>query len=552
MMACVVMALLAAGWAAKPVYRNWKKQRHLTQAAGYLNRGDLRNAALSARLALSLDPTTIEAARIMAEVTSRLRSPELVGWRQRIVDLDSENVTNRVSLAEGALMFGDISRAEQALAKIPQTNRNSVAFHQAAALILAGQNKLAEADAHFAQAMEIAPSNQTLRLNRAVIQLQLADTNAAAGALRTLEECRSNPALQQTALRLLTETHLRAKNFEDATSTARELVTGTNASAGDRALLLKVLLKSKSPEYAPELAALQSRSVTDGAEQVRALALWLISSGQADEASRWLSGLPKDLQSQQAVSMALADLHLSRADWPALEKTTKTSKWGEADFMRNALLARACREQQETMSASAAWLEAVRAAGNKPKKLGLIARQAGSWGWRREQEELLWTIVERHPGERWASAELAALVISSRNTIGLNRLSSLLISQLPENHPGYLGARNNFAATSLLMNQRSTRAAEMARDNFSRNPSNEAFASTYAYSLFLQGRREDALKAFAAVKPEVLENPSVAVYYGVILGTNSPVEAAKYLDLAAKGELFPEEKSLAEEMRKRL
>ena len=165
---------------------------------------------------------------------------------------------------------------------------------------------------------------------------------------------------------------------------------------------------------------------------------------------------------------------------------------------------------------------------------------------------MLWTIVERHPGERWASAELAALVISSRNTIGLNRLSSLLISQLPENHPGYLGARNNFAATSLLMNQRSTRAAEMARDNFSRNPSNEAFASTYAYSLFLQGRREDALKAFAAVKPEVLENPSVAVYYGVILGTNSPVEAAKYLDLAAKGELFPEEKSLAEEMRKRL
>ena len=68
----------------------------------------------------------------------------------------------------------------------------------------------------------------------------------------------------------------------------------------------------------------------------------------------------------------------------------------------------------------------------------------------------------------------------------------------------------------------------------------------------MQGRREDALKAFAAVKPEVLENPSVAVYFGVILGTNSPVEAAKYLDLAAKGELFPEEKSLAEEMRKRL
>lgn len=549
---CVIAALLGAGWAAKPAYRNWKKQRHITQASAYLEKSDLRNAALSARLALSLDALDIRAAQIMADITGRLRSSELVAWRQRIVDLDSENVTNRIALAEAALMFGDVARAEQSLVKIPETNRSSVAFHQVAALVLAGQKKLAAAQAHFELALQLAPSNQVLQLNHAVILLQARDTNIAAGALRTIEDCSSNPALRPMALRLLTETRLRAADFTGAVSTARDLVASTNSAPGDRILLLTTLLAAHSPEYSAELTAMQAVTVTAGQEPVRALALWLIGTGQSDEASRWLSGLPKELQSQQGVSMALADLHMSRADWPALEKVTAKAKWGEADFLRYALLSRACREQDQEMSSGAAWLEAVRATGSNPKKIGALARQAAGWGWQREQEDLLWTLVERHPAERWATADLAKLVAELRSTTKLNRLSAILLSQLPANHPGLPDAKNNFAATSLLLNQQVTRASEMARDLFTRNPSNEVFASTYAYSLLMQGRRDDALKAFEAIKPEALENPSVAVYYGVILGTNSPAEAAKYLDFAAEGDLLPEEKALLTEMRKRL
>jgi predicted Zn-dependent protease len=96
------------------------------------------------------------------------------------------------------------------------------------------------------------------------------------------------------------------------------------------------------------------------------------------------------------------------------------------------------------------------------------------------------------------------------------------------------------------------RAHEFARELFHQYPSNAAFASTYAYSLHLQGRSEEALKAFANLPPQALDQPAIALYYGVILGTNSVAEARKRLELASNGNLLPEEKELLADLRRQL
>jgi hypothetical protein len=60
------------------------------------------------------------------------------------------------------------------------------------------------------------------------------------------------------------------------------------------------------------------------------------------------------------------------------------------------------------------------------------------------------------------------------------------------------------------------------------------------------------LKVLEALKPDQLEVPSVAAYYGVLLAANDePEKAAKYLELAEKGQLLPEEKALLAEAKKR-
>ncbi len=544
----IIVALVAAAWLSRPLYRNWKKQRYLSQAVAALDRSDYKGAAFSARQVRVLDPSNLAAARVLAEITGRLRSPEVISWRQFIADAEPENPTNLIQLAEAALMFGDNTRAEQALQKISNTNRNSAGFHQAAAMVLAGQRKLAEAEAHFSAAIKLAPTNDLLRLNHAVILIQARDTNVVAGGISTLRQYATNPTHRRMALQNLSQAYLHAKDFDQAVSTAQELVATTNSSFADRMLLLSTLRTANRPEFPSQLAQIQTAAATAGPEQVQALASWLIGSGQSDAAQRWLASLPAGLQSQQRVAMAMAELHLARADWPALQKLTESARWPDADFIRAAMLARAFREQRQTISANAAWLEAVHAAGGNPKSIAVLARTAGSWGWTHEQTELLWTLVERHPGERWAPPMLKEIYIKSADTRGLNRLAAALLAQNPNNDI----AKNDLAGTALLLGTQNSRTYELAYEVFAKFPSNEVTASTYAYSLLVQGKRDAAVKAFAGVNPSALKQPEIALYYGLVLGTNSPAEARKYLDLAATGKLLPEEKNLLTDARKRL
>ena len=73
-------------------------------------------------------------------------------------------------------------------------------------------------------------------------------------------------------------------------------------------------------------------------------------------------------------------------------------------------------------------------------------------------------------------------------------------------------------------------------------------ASTYAYSLHLQGKTREGLAVLEKLKPEALENPSVALYYGVLLSASGDAgKAAKYVGISQKAGLLPEERALADQ-----
>lgn len=546
---CVIIAAVVAGlWFSRPLYRSWKSQRALAQAVEFLKKSDFKNANLSARQVLAYTPQNPGALQVMASIAAQLRSPETIAWRQRLVDVDPDDPTNRIALAEAALMFGDPARAEQNLMRVAPSNRQNAAFHKAAAMLLASQRKLTEAEAHFRAAMKLEPTNQLLQLNHAVILIQAADSNVVQAGIENLQKFTKDPSLRRMALQNLAQAWLHSQNFDKAISTARELADDKNATFGDRMLLLDILRTAKSLEYSQQLESIKKAANAAGPEQVQSLASWLIATGQIQPALDWLASLPAELQSKQRVSMALADLHQARGDWPSLQKLTESASWGDADFLRHAMLARACREQHQSISADSAWLAAVRATAGNPKAIAALARMASTWGWQHEEEDLLWTLVERHPGERRAPGTLKETLTKAGDTRGLNRLASVLVNQNPNNFV----AKNDLAGTSLLLGVQTARAHELAREVFSKFPSNEITASTYAFSLYLQGKSPEALRAFAAVPTQALEQPSIALYYGMVLGTNSPTDARKYLDLAAKGNLLREEKALLDETRRKL
>jgi predicted Zn-dependent protease len=545
----VILALGVGGfWLGRPLYRNWKQERLVMQAREALRNGDLRKAGLSARQANGVNPKNVDACRIMAEISESVRSPAAIEWRQRVVDLEPGSLTNRLALARCGILQGEYAQALRALQGVDKTNQNNVAFHQMAAMVAMSLNNIAAAERHFTEAARLDPGNKLLELNRAIIHLQAKDQQVVAGALKSLEQLYADPTYRKDALRHLAMAASRNKDYARAAVFTKELQADPKPLLSDRLMHLTVLKEGGISEFGAYLTTLEAACAGE-AENANTLTAWLLGHGMADEAARWLASLPAELQDKTPVALARADCLMALGDWAGLQTLLKDAKWDGLDFMRLAMLARACGEQRQEFSAQTEWHAATRAAAEHPKQLGVLVSMANKWGWDKEKEEVLWILVERFPAERWALQSLSQTCLAAGNTRGLFKVYSKLVDREPAN----VAAMNNLASVSLLLNLQTNKACEMARDAYLKATNVAAFASTYAWSLHLQGRTAEGLKVLEALKPDRLEVPGVALYYGAMLAAvNAPAKAKKYLDLAETGQLLPEEKGLLADSRKRL
>ena len=535
-----LLVVLAVGaYFGRPFYREWKQERALVQARAYMAQSDYRNAALCARLALNTNPSSVEAARIMARVTEMFHSPLALAWWQKVVNLEPAT-SNRLDLARCALLMGSYPRAEQVLSAILPAEQNSAAYHQLAAMVAMAQNNIAKADWHFGRAAEFDPQNKSFQFNRAVIHLQAKNQELVNTALKTMESLTADPVFRKDALRHLAMTAIKNKDFAQAEEFARQLQSTAGVAFEDRILQLSILQTAVSSEFPTRLELLKSE-VLKSPDQINTLASWMVSHGMTVAAKEWLAALPDKLQTEPAVRMARADVLMGQRDWVGLENFLADQNWGELDFIRLAQTARAAFEQKQTMRASSNWQSAVRLAGDQLKSLTLLARLSTAWGWEKEREDLLWTITQRFPAERWALQSLNQFYMAAGNTRALQRV----FTTLADYNSADVIAKNNLASVILLLNPQSTRAYELARAAYDQYPKNSAFAATYAFSLHVQGRTAEGIKILSAFPSSQLEQPGIAVYYGVLLASAGETnKAKKYLDLAATATLLPEEKEL--------
>jgi Flp pilus assembly protein TadD len=120
-------------------------------------------------------------------------------------------------------------------------------------------------------------------------------------------------------------------------------------------------------------------------------------------------------------------------------------------------------------------------------------------------------------------------------------------TQEVKRNPSDLAAKNNLAVTALLLNAQEFKPNDLAREVYQNAPTNSSFASTYAFSLYLQGKNSEALKVIEKLKPNELQDPSNSGYYGIILkAAGNQAQARACLERALKGHLLPEEKKLFE------
>jgi len=536
-----ILALISSSFFGWSRYRTYQEVRGLRQARAFLSAGDPANASVSGRRVLQLNPKCVEACQIMAELAERARSPATVDWRQRIIELEP-TLANRLKLAVAALRFQHppYLLAAQTLRAVEPSAQKVPAFHVLSAELALKLNRVSEATAHFEAAAQLEPSNALHRFNLAFLGLQSSNADTAAGARLALQRLTTNYSLAPLALRWLVTERVRQQDLAGAEDLSCQLLTDPRAGIEDQLQHLSILLLSKSAKFTNFLQTLQAQAATN-AVALYSTSEWMGSHGMAHDAMTWLEGFDAKLREAQPIPLAMANLCLVTTNWTRLDSLLEHQQWPDLEFLRLAFLARAAWGQEKRLAGEARWRGALRSAAGHLAPLTLLLSLATEWD--RDPDDLLWQIGQRFPREQWALLELEKRYLSAGNTHGLNRVySALIASRL---NPVDSTNLNNFATCSMLLRVNLAKAHEIARDLYRTQPKDAIVASTYAYSLHLQGRTKDGLGVLQSLKPESTEIPSVALYYGVLLSASGhPAEAERFLARVGSAPLLPEEREL--------
>lgn len=546
----LALALLGVGGAftARHFYRQARQVRLLKQARDYIARPNTKRALLCLQRVLRYDPKNVEASRLMAQLSELSGSPAALIWRSRVVELAPASFEDRLALAQTAISQRDYPAATNTLAGVSREKQNTAAFCNVSGTVAAAAGLSLEAERHFLEALRLDPQNSAIQLNLSVVRLH--GTNAqlqtqSRQALRQIATGATNSSLRYQAVRELTVDGLRTRQTNETLALAQALVRDTNSVMTDRLLHLEALGSFQRPEFKPVLASYQREAATNAAA-LSQLATWQMGKVGPADTLAWLRSLPGEVRTNQPAVMLSAECCIMVKDWRGLQAVVEGPSWAELEFVRRAFRALALREQNLANAAKGEWEVALKAANNQLGALNMLLRFAANWNWQTEAEELLWTIVNNHPSEKWASQALTQALFINGRTRSLLQLFSLQLKRSPADLP----AKNDLAMTALLLEAKELKPHDLAAEVYRQSPTNASFASTYAFSLYLQNKPAEAQKVIETLSPTELQKPSISGYYGLILkATGNAAKAKSFLDAAAKAQVLPEEKRLFERAR---
>ena len=538
---CIVLLLL--GYTSYRGYQVWKQSHGLAMARAYYAKGDARSTLLSLQQVLHTNPRNIEACRMVADLTEAARSPRALFWRQRVLELNPKSFDDRLSLAQAAIVFQDYPLATNTLAGTSDADKGTAAYNDIAGTVALVGGRLDDAEAFFTEAIRLDPSNSVSQVNLAVVRLHRTNTLDMADARIALQRVilnSKNFTLRSQARRELIKDAVRFNDTPTALALSQELAEQTNAVFTDKLLRLDVLKKVNSAEFKPALASYQHEASTSP-EKLFDLSNWQMHNLSMATALAWLQNLPIQTRTNQTAEVLAAQCQLQLGEWRELQASIQHENWSELEFTRHAFLARSLREQGLNEASTAEWGVALQTAGQQKTSLISLFQLAAAWKWNSEAEQLLWTLVNQYPEEKWASAVLAEALTAWHRTTSMVQLFSILHKREPDN----AAIKNNLAMTALLTGAHELNPNALAQEAYEAAPSNPSYASTYAFSLYLEGKNAAALKIMQQFPPKELDDVSIAGYYGLILKANGDNAAAKgYLNRAFSGPLLPEEQAL--------
>jgi tetratricopeptide (TPR) repeat protein len=536
-----LVLVIALAYGGIYFFHRWQERHLLRRSAAYLSGGDVKAAALSARRAFQMNPANADAARALAQIADRTGDRTAPDWWRKVLELQPHTTDDALALVRSALRVNDLATAQKTLDGLDDAAKQTAGYHAASGRLAEMKKNPAEAERRWADASKIAPENTSYQFQFALTRLGTNDEAKRKSALEVLERLRTDPKQRAAATRTLildgVAHHEETKRMQ---LLATELQNYPEAQFSDRLLYLEILRQLHDPGFDEYLKKLQQDAVSNPAD-LAGLLSWMSNNETAAAAVEFGNALSAESLGKWPVLPALAGAYVSLKDWTGLERLARNTEWPPFDFLRHAYLARALRGQDKKFPAEQEWLAAQKEASAQPGSLLVLARTIAAWGWETETVDLLWVLTKSDDTRLEALQTLYQHYAKLGDTSGLYRTLLRLVEVLP----GDLALQNNLAQISLLLGADVERARKVAAEIKEKEPSNGAYISTYAFSLYTKGDLNGALQAMDQLSQDQLRDPSVAVYYGLVLAAAGQKEKAReYLGRAAQANLLPEEKAL--------
>jgi predicted Zn-dependent protease len=536
----LMIVIAVSAWFGRKAYRKVVERRMVTQAARAMETHDFKRAGLCLQRALQVNPLSPRVSGLIADLLDNSGSPAALSWRIRTAQLVPNAVEYRLAWAETALKQQEPQSAGFALAGISEDDIHSAACQKLLGALAWESGKAVEAEEHYRNALRLEPTNQAIIVNLATVQLAFTNQLVADSARATLEKLPAASPLRLTALRHLAADAESRKLFSKALTYATEALQNPEARMGDRIRHLELLRKLQNADYEPRLASLKT-AAQESPEDACALGRWMVLAEGTTNTLHWLGTLPVQTRTNYPVPLLIADCQVAVEDWKALLAAVSKQDWGEMEFYRLALESLGHRSSKNNVEAEVAWRKALRHASGRLDRLSRLTQLATRWNWKSEEIETLCQIAEAFPKERWAVSQLLVKLHAAGNTFEL----AYMLSKLTEANPSDVQLKGCLANVCLLRRTELEKAHRLACEVYFTSPDNPYFISTYAYSLLLQNRKDEALKIVSSLSPEQLEIPSVAAYFGIVQASSGQKAAAREsLQRAEAAKLLPEEKEI--------
>jgi tetratricopeptide (TPR) repeat protein len=534
------IVLIGLIWAGHDGYVRWQERRLVRRAVYALQHGDDRMASLAARSVLELKPSSAGAARVMAELAERGGDRVALQWRRKAAEAEPQSTEDALAWARCALQFNEIAVTEQAMATVNEAGRQTAGYHAVAAVLAQTQQQNDKAEKEWKEAVQLAPNEKPYQLQLGILQLRAQDSerhalgNASLAALRA-DETQRAPATRA----LINDGVARHQSASDLLQLAKELQEYPEATLSDRLIYLDFLHQLQSTQFSAYLSELEKNAAAKP-NDLATLLSWMSQNSLNLLALDFIKTLSPEVIQQWPVPLAIADIYSRLKDWRALEESVKKMNWQQLDYLRHAYLARALRAQDKTAAAEREWTAAVKDASGRSDVVVSLVRVASEWKWENEATELLWTVAKYPEKQNEAFQTLYRLYAKTGDTQGLFRV----LVRLAEFQPDNLNIQNNLAQVSMLLQANMDEARRTAANVYHKEPSNAAYATTFAYSLLTKGDTKGAVKIMKSLTEQQLRDPSISAYYGICLAAVHDEQATAFLQAGQKASLLPEEKAL--------